>query len=189
MIEPFNSSLAFSKFYMDHNYDFLGETVIDATVGNGNDTAWLLEQVGSTGTVIGFDIQSQAIESTRQRLLDAQNLTLIQDGHQNLLAYPYRDLACVLYNLGYLPKGDKTIATHSESTIASIQAASQLLKKGGVIMIIAYPGHPAGKEESDALESHLATYPQREFQCWKFAFINQRNNPPILYCLEKRRAK
>jgi len=189
MIHPFNSSLAFSKFYLEHNYDFTGQTVIDATVGNGHDTAWLLEKVSPAGRVIGFDIQAQAIESTREKLKNFDNLELFQDGHQNLLAYPYDDLACVLYNLGYLPKGDKNIATRSETTIESIRAASQLLKVGGVIMIIAYPGHEEGRAEAQALESHLSTYPQREFQCWKVAFINQKNNPPILYCLEKRRVK
>lgn len=189
MIHKFNSTLAFSKFYLEHNYSFSGETVIDATVGNGNDTAWLLSQVGSSGEVIGFDIQEEAIQATRDRLHDHPNLTLIHDGHQNLLDYPYQELACVLYNLGYLPKGDKAISTQSDTTIESIRAASRLLKVGGVIMLIAYPGHPEGKKEAERLEEHLATYPQQEFQCWKVAFINQKNNPPILYCMEKRSSK
>lgn len=189
MIHNFNSTLAFSKFYMEHNYAFQGELAIDATVGNGNDTAWLLEQVGSSGSVVGFDIQEAAIRSTQDRLGSPENLTLILDGHENLAQYPYRDVACVLYNLGYLPKGNKAISTSSSTTLQSIRAASRLIKTGGVIMVIAYPGHKEGREEADQLETHLASYPQKEFQCWKVAFLNQKNNPPVLYCMEKRRTR
>ncbi|PID81943.1 hypothetical protein CSB20_00400, partial [bacterium DOLZORAL124_64_63] len=42
-----------------------GDTAIDATLGNGHDTLFLARCVGKTGTVIGFDVQTQAITSTR----------------------------------------------------------------------------------------------------------------------------
>ena len=38
-----------------------GDTVIDATVGNGHDTIILAHLVGDQGKVFGFDIQEQAI--------------------------------------------------------------------------------------------------------------------------------
>ena len=37
-----------------------GDTVVDATLGNGHDTLMLCELVGETGRVIGFDIQPDA---------------------------------------------------------------------------------------------------------------------------------
>ncbi len=187
MKHEFNSAMAFSKFYLQQNYSFEGEAVIDATVGNGHDTEWLLEAVGPEGHVTGFDIQAEALESTRNRLGNFENLALQLDGHENLMQYGFQEIACVLYNLGYLPRGDKSISTQGTTTIQSIQAASELLKVGGVIMMIAYPGHNAGKAECEGVESHLATYDQRRFQTWKFTFLNQKNNPPVMYCLEKRR--
>lgn len=48
-----------------------GDTVVDATLGNGHDTLMLCELVGETGRVIGFDIQPDAVERTRERLADA----------------------------------------------------------------------------------------------------------------------
>ncbi|TGU85864.1 methyltransferase domain-containing protein, partial [Mesorhizobium sp. M00.F.Ca.ET.186.01.1.1] len=45
-----------------------GETVIDATMGNGNDTMFLAQLVQETGKVIAFDIQPQAIAKTKERL-------------------------------------------------------------------------------------------------------------------------
>ena len=187
MKHDFNSAMAFSKFYLQHNYNFEGEVVIDATLGNGYDAEWLLETVGKTGHVHGFDIQPEALESTKDRLKMPENLTLHLDGHENIMKYGFKEIACVLYNLGYLPRGDKSIATQGATTIQSIQAASRLLKGGGVVIIIGYPGHKSGFGECERVESHLATYDQRRFQTWKFTFLNQKNNPPVLYGLEKRR--
>ena len=41
---------------------------IDATCGNGGDTAFLCRLAGPEGRVLGFDIQPEAITSTRARL-------------------------------------------------------------------------------------------------------------------------
>ena len=59
---------------------------IDATCGNGGDTAFLCRLAGPEGRVLGFDIQPEAITSTRARL-KKQGLTaeLICDSHANLL--------------------------------------------------------------------------------------------------------
>ena len=34
-----------------------GDTVVDATCGNGHDSKWLAQAVGPTGTLYAFDIQ------------------------------------------------------------------------------------------------------------------------------------
>ena len=45
-----------------------GARVIDATAGNGFDTEYLAEAVGSEGHVLAFDLQPAAVEATRQRM-------------------------------------------------------------------------------------------------------------------------
>jgi len=45
-----------------------GDTVVDATCGNGYDTVFLARLVGEEGKVYAFDVQSQAIETTKDRL-------------------------------------------------------------------------------------------------------------------------
>src|SRR5699024_6193748 len=65
-----------------------GDTVIDATCGNGNDTLFLSQLTGPSGHVFGFDIQPEAIQNTSARLQmesSYQNTTLIQDSHSNFL--------------------------------------------------------------------------------------------------------
>ena len=47
---------------------YAGAVAVDATMGNGQDTLWLCEQVGQTGRVYAFDVQADAVERTRQRL-------------------------------------------------------------------------------------------------------------------------
>ena len=42
-----------------------GDTVVDATMGNGKDTLFLAELVGPKGRVHAFDVQPEAVERTR----------------------------------------------------------------------------------------------------------------------------
>jgi len=63
---------------------------VDATCGNGNDTAFLASLVGENGRVFGFDIQDKAIANTTKKLTDLNlidRVTLIKDGHQNMDKY------------------------------------------------------------------------------------------------------
>ena len=61
-----------------------GDVVIDATMGNGYDTIYLGNLVGENGKVYAFDVQEEAIKSTKKKV-ERDNLTdrveLILDGH------------------------------------------------------------------------------------------------------------
>lgn len=100
-----------------------GETVVDATCGNGNDTLFLSKLVGKTGQVYAFDIQEQAITQTKQLLEENKqvNVTLILDSHANMEKYLPETikgkLGGAIFNLGYLPHSDKTIITKGNTTI------------------------------------------------------------------------
>ena len=45
-----------------------GDIAIDATMGNGYDTKYLAEKVGNDGFVYSFDIQEEALKSTKKKL-------------------------------------------------------------------------------------------------------------------------
>ena len=80
-----------------------GDTVVDATLGNGHDTLMLCELVGETGHVIGFDIQPDAVERTRARLADAGMLsrcTLYAEGHEHLSERVTVPIRTATFNLG-----------------------------------------------------------------------------------------
>lgn len=165
--------------------------VIDATVGNGHDTLFLSKLVGKNGKVLGFDIQKQAIQSTKKRLSKADSINqvqLIQDGHENMASYltKGKKVSAIMFNLGYLPKGDKEIVTKAETTVIAIKQALSLLKKGGVLSIMVYYGHPGTNGEKEAVDQLVQDIPQEKFESLSYKFVNQRNNPPYLYMIQKR---
>lgn len=165
-----------------------GDIVLDCTVGNGNDTMQLAEMVGDTGKVYGFDIQNKALEITLESLT-CENINnrveLIQDSHENIDLYIRDKLDFIIYNLGYLPKGDKSIRTTSDTTLISLKKSLDLLKANGIILITSYVGHEGGLDEKNSIEELLSKLDQKKFNVIKYNFINQKNYPPILYGIEK----
>lgn len=138
-----------------------GDVVIDATVGNGFDTAFLSQAVGSSGRVIGFDVQSAAIEATHRRLIanGLTNVTLNQAGHETMSTSAAEGtIAAVMFNLGFLPRSDRTIVTQPDTTTTAIQAAIRLLTTNGRLTVLCYRGHPGGEEEYEAVECLLSSY-------------------------------
>ncbi|HNA62889.1 MAG TPA: class I SAM-dependent methyltransferase, partial [Rhabdochlamydiaceae bacterium] len=57
----------------------------------------------------------------------------------------------VVYNLGYLPGGNKEITTMTQSTLLSLGVASELITQGGALSITCYPGHLEGAREEKAI--------------------------------------
>lgn len=132
-----------------------GDWVIDATVGNGHDTAFLAECVGRSGRVFGFDIQAAALASAAERLGPLPQVSFIQAGHEGLTAQLPADaegrITAVMFNLGYLPGSDKEVVTRPDTTLRAIAQALKLLAVGGVITLVLYSGHPGGAEEAEAV--------------------------------------
>lgn len=155
---------------------------IDMTCGRGNDTLFLSTLFKK---VYSFDVQEEAINSSRELTKDKQNIDYILDNHKNVDKYVKDKVGLVIYNLGYLPKGDKNITTCAFDVIESLEKVTNLLESKGVIIITVYPGHPAGALESVEIDKYLRKYNQKMFEVLKYEFINQINNPPYLYVIEK----
>jgi hypothetical protein len=119
-----------------------GDLAVDATVGNGYDTAFLKTL---TDDVIAYDIQEKAIESSRKRV----------EAEFRLASHETFDLPrkarLFVYNLGYLPGGDHGLTTRVETTLKSLFSAIDHLSEDGLISITCYPGHEEGKKEEAAL--------------------------------------
>ena len=189
-----------------------GNIVIDATMGNGNDTCFLAKHVGSEGTVLSFDIQREAIENTYTKLrtnmsfpdksiyfIDEikkisfeQGVFLIHQSHEKmevlLSAYPLQDrkVACVMFNFGYLPGGDKKITTHVHSSINAINTSLQLIKPKGVVSLVTYPGHEEGFLEDRAIKKYLKTLPSKYYEILKLSYMNRSEKAPNQYLIYKR---
>lgn len=170
------------------------DIVVDATCGNGNDTLFLSNLVGDNGHVYAFDIQEQAIQNTKNRLLEQnkENVTYIHDSHANLSTYINNDfkekLGGAIFNLGYLPRSDKSIITQGDSTIAAINQLLTYIRKQGLIILVIYHGHEGGKDEKNAVLSYVEQLDQKQYSVIRYGFINQVNNPPFVVAIQKNKS-
>lgn len=131
-----------------------GDRCVDATAGNGFDTLFLAQRIGREGTVHAIDVQKEALHIT-ERLLELnelrQRVTTHLACHSKLATVlPQTEkgrIRAITFNLGYLPKGDKSITTKKETTLPAIRNAYDWLAKEGVLSILCYRGHPGGKTE------------------------------------------
>ena len=169
-----------------------GDQAIDATAGNGYDTLFLAEQVGSSGKVTAIDIQDCAIRSTREKLESTgliDRVKLVTDDHATalgkLIEANREKIAAITFNLGYLPGSDKSIQTETESTEEALAASIQLLSPGGYLCVTAYRGHSGGTSEAEAVEAFMSKSQKEghEVDCYE---PESSNSPPILWVLRKR---
>lgn len=171
-----------------------GDTVIDATAGGGVDTLALAELVGPKGTVYAFDIQQEALDRTELRLSALENDGRMPNVHLRLADHaemePHIDssdvgkVAAVMFNLGYLPGGDPSVITEPGSTLRALDSALALLRPGGIMTCVLYPGHPGGDAEAAAVEAWAAGLPQSIGQAVLYR-QPQREAAPYLIAVER----
>ena len=212
-----------------------GDTVVDATVGNGWDTV-ALARLARGGRVYGFDIQREALERAEVRLREAgcpvawraegvpglrdgapgetteafgdQSAALCLDGapgerpgneaaacgetllicadHRRMAEYVCGQAAAVVFNLGYLPGGDKKITTRADSTCGAMRSALSLLQPGGALIVTIYGGHPAGKAEREAVLRLAGELPAEEYHTLHARLTNQGEGAPEVLAVVKR---
>lgn len=168
-----------------------GDVVVDATCGNGNDTLLLSRLVGESGHIYAVDVQEQAIESTKRLLAsnNRTNVTYIHDSHAKLDQYLPDDsrgkIGGAIFNLGYLPRSDKQIITHGDSTIAAVETLLQYIRKKALVVLVVYHGHEGGPTEKDTVLSYVRGLDQKKYAVLKYQFLNQQNNPPFVIAIEK----
>ncbi|MBR4080649.1 MAG: class I SAM-dependent methyltransferase [Clostridia bacterium] len=165
-----------------------GDTVVDATMGNGHDTAMLAELVGAQGRVIAFDVQEDAVARTAESLSEKGLRDICElhcCGHQLMAEHVTAPVQAVAFNLGWLPGGDKSVTTHWETTRQAIEAALTLLAPGGIVTICAYPGHAAGDEERRCLMDFLTALRPQQFNVLHHRFLNAGPGAPECFLIQK----
>ncbi len=166
-----------------------GDLAIDATCGNGHDTLKLCQLSLSIdkGKVYAFDIQSQAIKSTHHFLdthLTGELKCRVDIRHCCHSAFPTdilpQSIKLIVYNLGYLPGGNKDQTTQVETTLTSLHHAQKLLQPGGVISITCYSGHTEGAKEQAAILDYVSCLSPKEWSCCHHVWLNRQQAPSLL---------
>ena len=165
-----------------------GDVAVDFTMGNGNDTLFLSETVGATGKVYAFDIQEEALVSTRNHLKEngaPENYTLICASHHRVKEFVDGPIKAGMFNLGYLPRsGRKAVTTMRETTMPAVEAAISLLAPDGVLIVAIYPGHDEGRLEGEMLREYFATLSRFRICASEFRILNSPTSP-YFFLIEK----
>lgn len=165
-----------------------GDSAIDATAGNGKDTLKLAEiLLKQEGELFAIDVQSDAIANTRELLSNNFNSKELERVHlfcQSHATFPApvfnRRPKLIVYNLGYLPGGNKSLTTQTSSTLESLKAALSLVATGGVISITCYPGHAEGALEEEAILAFCKTLNSHEWNVCFHQWLNRPKAPSLL---------
>lgn len=169
-------------------YLFNGAICIDATMGNGNDTLFLSNHIKEKGHVYAFDIQELAIRNTSKLLKEKgtyANYSLFLDNHINLKSYfEFSSIDFIIFNLGYLPKGDKSIKTMPQTSLQAIKDSLDLLKSGGLLVITIYPNQIAKSgelvnEEKAVIIDYLVNLDPSHYAVLQHTISNSKKLTPI----------
>lgn len=155
------------------------DIVVDMTCGNGYDTEFLAQL---SKHVYTFDIQLEALEKTKKRLSGYQNITYIHDSFEHASNY-IQDVKLYVFNLGYLPGGDKSVTTKKEITLKTIQGLDQAIMKGSHVIILAYVGHDDGLQEYNELHHYLSQ--EKKYQTYETKALHHPLAPVVLWIQKK----
>ena len=170
-----------------------GDVAVDFTMGNGNDTLFLSKTVGASGRVYAFDIQEEALLSTREHLTREgapENYTLICASHHRVREFVSEKIKAGMFNLGYLPRsGKKAVTTLRETTMPAVEAAIDLLLPDGVLIVAIYPGHEEGALEGEMLREYFKTLSRFKICASEFRILNSPTSPYFFLIEKSPRAK
>ena len=165
-----------------------GDTVVDATMGNGKDTLFLCGLVGESGHVYAFDVQAEAVARTRERVAEAgyaSRTTLLLAGHETMAEHVAGPVQAVMFNLGWLPGAEHIVTTRTDTTLAAVQAATALIAPGGIVTVCIYPGHEEGQRELAALLDWAARLDVRIYNALHHRFLRAPAHTPQLIVIQK----
>ena len=161
------------------------DIAIDATAGNGHDTL-VLSRLIKTGTLYAIDIQAEALKKTKEKI-EKENPHYEQVAYINASHATFPDtiaknsVRLIVYNLGYLPGGDKSLTTKTSSTLTSLENAIDLLMQGGALSLMLYPGHEEGEKEAKAVVEFAKNLPQTKWEVTHHTHPDNPKSPSLLW--------
>jgi hypothetical protein len=169
---------------------FDGALAVDATVGNGFDTLFLAHRVGPKGRVLGFDVQKAALAGARELLKfvgSIDRVSLIHDSHSHLAEYLPAGAAIegAMFNLGYLPRGNRKIVTQPDTTVLALRSVLERLTQHGRVTLLVYRGHEGGIPEYQEIRKFLEQLPDDPWKVEELASTSDSPIAPRLFRIRK----
>lgn len=186
MVFPFNALGLSHKFIYENVLP--GSLCIDGTAGRGRDTLFLSRLVGEEGRVLAFDIQEEAVKSTKELLRqeNIKNTEVHLACHSRIGEFAEkRSVDGIMFNFGYLPGGDRNIFSHAATSIPAIRSGLELLKPGGVMTLCLYHGKENGVEEKDGILAFIKTIDPVKYSVLLTDFVNREGNVPLAVLIQK----
>lgn len=167
--------------YIISNFIDNKEIAIDCTLGNGYDTDFLS---GIFKKVYSFDIQKEPCEAYVSK--GKSNVDIINDSHELIDKYINSKVNCIMYNLGFLPGGDKSITTEHETSLSSIKKGLEMLESGGIMTICIYRGHHEGQKEESCILEFVGKLSKSRYGVMSHCYLNRSEMAPMLVVIEKK---
>jgi SAM-dependent methyltransferase len=173
------------------------DLAIDATAGNGHDTALLARLVGPNGGVLALDVEPQGLENTRLKLVEegtgGGHVRLVLGSHARLGQLTPQAWAgqvrVIMFNLGYRPHSERPVPTQLVTTLSALAQSLSILAEDGLLSIVLYRVHAGGEAETQAILEWATGLDDRMWHVARYDLPNIRSRPPILLAIHKRRHK
>ncbi|WP_100934151.1 class I SAM-dependent methyltransferase [Candidatus Chlamydia corallus] len=159
-----------------------GDTVIDATCGNGKDSLLLARLLQGCGKLVVYDIQKEALNHALilfETHLSEEEKAIIEIKEQSHEYLSEKDAKLIHYNLGYLPAGNKAITTLARTTEVSLECALNIVRSDGLVTVVCYPGHPEGERETYAVQSLAQQLNPKDWCVSSFYTVNRFQAPRL----------
>ncbi|MEM7175347.1 MAG: class I SAM-dependent methyltransferase [Chlamydiota bacterium] len=187
---PAHGHLRFAHELWRHHLS-QGSCAIDATCGNGYDALVLsrcILQKGN-GRLLCLDIQRAALAKAKFYLRshlskDAFNKVSLHNQCHSQFPPVECPIQLIVYNLGYLPGGNKTITTKKLATLTSLSKALKLLALGGALSVMCYPGHLEGAHEAEAVVNFFQQIENQTLSVFCYRY-KKRSEAPFLIWSKK----
>lgn len=151
---------------------------VDMTLGNGNDSYLLCDLALK---VYAFDISLEAINNSKLRLKEYNNIEYIHDNHINVDKYINENVKLAIFNLGYLPHSDNSSITKADETLIAFKKIYSLIQDSGYIIITFYLGHKGGKNEYYLLDDYIKSNGINVLE----KYSQDKLDSPITYIIKK----
>ncbi len=168
-----------------------GDTVVDATCGNGHDSLFLASLIGAEGRLISMDVQDGAVAATSAGLASGSivpRYQVILTSHERLSEVVDQDgkVSAVVFNLGYLPGGDKSLITRAESTVNGLMQATELIRPSGAVLVTVYAGHDGGRDEAEAVDQFISSLNPKRFSIARHQWLSRSSKSPYVLIIQRK---